>query len=180
MKETFEEKGKELAKEALQKSMPEAVASVNFKTTDPNGFDMQFTLRASKETALLDRLEDFIGGLMTTGYKPEVKKSFGGRTGASKEYVEGRTCPKCGEKLIYFEAKGKKHIKCSTAKYDWTTKTSSGCDFIEWAQDDGYSSGSSSDRATPAQMTLLKEKNLWTEGMTKSEASEVIGRVLGK
>jgi hypothetical protein len=38
----------------------------------------------------------------------------------------------------------------------------------------------SSDGATEKQVTLLKAKNLWVEGMSKSEASAKISSVLGK
>lgn len=47
-------------------------------------------------------------------------------------YVEGEVCPKCGSKLVEVETKKGKLVKCSTSKYDWQTKTASGCDFVRW------------------------------------------------
>ena len=128
---------------------------------------------------MFDRMEGMEVFLEDAGYQPDRKRGSSGRTGAPKpiEIVEGRKCPKCNADLIYFEAKGKKHIKCSTSKWDYITKTSSGCDFIEWADDGGTLDG---DGATPRQVSLLKEKNLWEEGMSKAQATELIGQVLGK
>ncbi len=55
------------------------------------------------------------------------------------EWIKGTTeeldedCPKCGSKLVLFtSASGKKLKKCSTSKWDPTTRTPSGCDFVEW------------------------------------------------
>lgn len=42
-------------------------------------------------------------------------------------------CPKCGSPLILQVTRfGKKMKKCSTSVWDPKTKTSSGCDYIEW------------------------------------------------
>ena len=44
----------------------------------------------------------------------------------------------------------------------------------------GGKSYGGSDEATPKQMEVLKDWGLWKDGMTKSEASDVIGKRLGK
>ena len=175
-KEKFEEKGKKLAKERLQDAVPEAVASVSYSLVSPNDYPLILTMRDSKESALFERMDAIESYLKDAGYLPDKRRGSGGRTEAQKETVEGRECPKCGSPLIYFEAKGKKHIKCSTSKWDYITKTSSGCDFVEWADD----AGGRPTGATPAQIALLKEKNLYEEGMSKAEATDLIGSVLGK
>ena len=42
-------------------------------------------------------------------------------------------CPKCGSKLvIYTSAAGKKMKKCSTNSWNRETKSSEGCDYIQW------------------------------------------------
>lgn len=42
-------------------------------------------------------------------------------------------CPKCNSKLVKVEtATGKKMKKCSTAGWDRATRTTTGCDYIEW------------------------------------------------
>lgn len=49
------------------------------------------------------------------------------------ETVEGRSCPKCGSKLIHTTTKnGKEMTKCSTNTWNSVTKQAEGCDFIEW------------------------------------------------
>jgi len=55
------------------------------------------------------------------------------------EWIKGTTekleedCPKCGNKLVLFTtAAGKKLKKCSTATWDYETKTAGGCDYVEW------------------------------------------------
>lgn len=44
------------------------------------------------------------------------------------------SCPKCKSPLVSGVQKstGKEYLKCSTAKWDAATKTSSGCDFFKW------------------------------------------------
>lgn len=43
------------------------------------------------------------------------------------------TCPKCGSPLNIATTKtGKRLKRCSTNKWDPETRTSSGCDYIEW------------------------------------------------
>ena len=177
-KNKFEEKGKEMADGALQNTVPEAVASVFYSLISPKGYPIILTMRDKKESALFDRMEGMEVYLEDAGYQPDIKSRSSGRTGAPKaiETVEGKTCPKCGSPLIYFEAKGKKNIKCSTSKWDYITKTSSGCDYVEWGDEGETLDGG----ATPKQISFLKEKNLWEEGMTKSEATELIGQALGK
>ena len=71
--------------------------------------------------------------LKSNGYKPQVKKTFGGAEKKPIEYVPDRKCPKCGSQLVYqTTATGKKMIKCSTNKWNPITKTAEGCDFLEW------------------------------------------------
>jgi len=130
MKETFEEKGKELAKEVLYKSLPEAPASVNIRGYTPDGFDFQFTMRDISDGALFDRLEDRIPALIATGYTPDKKSISKGRTEPSK----GGKCPKCGADVIEFEYNGKFHKKCSENKYDKEKGQAYGCDYVEWTK----------------------------------------------
>lgn len=42
-------------------------------------------------------------------------------------------CPKCGSQLVLAVTRfGKKMKKCSTGGWDKTTRTATGCDYIEW------------------------------------------------
>ncbi len=64
------------------------------------------------------------------------------RTSSGCDYVEwmkGDTqeldedCPKCGSKLVlYTSAAGKKLKKCSTNRWNAQTRSSEGCDFVQW------------------------------------------------
>lgn len=73
----------------------------------------------------------------TTGsWNKETRKTEG------CDYVEWITpepkvleelCPKCNAPLVLQITRfGKKMKKCSTSKWDSTTKTASGCDYVEW------------------------------------------------
>ncbi len=43
------------------------------------------------------------------------------------------TCPKCGGALVWkTTAKGDKMVKCVNGKYDFATKTASGCDYKDF------------------------------------------------
>jgi len=62
------------------------------------------------------------------------------------EWIKGTTeqldedCPKCGSKLVLFTtAAGKKLKKCSTATWDYETKTAGGCDYVEWLRSENES-----------------------------------------
>ena len=47
----------------------------------------------------------------------------------------GLSCPKCGSPLVPMTTKtGKQAMKCSTNKWNPTTKQADGCDYIKWAQ----------------------------------------------
>lgn len=114
----------------------EAPASATYQLMSKGGFNILFTIRKDSGKELLDALELLEPSLVAKGYKPQEKRSFGGG-GASKpiEYVPNRKCPLCSNQLVYQTLKdGRKMIKCSTSKYDFATKTSSGCKFIEWPE----------------------------------------------
>lgn len=50
-----------------------------------------------------------------------------------KKEENADVCPKCGSPLVEATTKtGKKLKRCSTNVWDPATRTSSGCDFVEW------------------------------------------------
>lgn len=111
----------------------EAPASVTYSLLH-NGYNMLFTVRGDSGMALLESMDVIESKLTEKGYKPQEKKVFGNKS--APNYVEGRKCPDCGQPLVAGTTKdGKKFIKCSTQKYDFMTKTTSGCKFTEWEQD---------------------------------------------
>lgn len=121
-------------KPSKQDGMPEAVASVTYSLITPNEFPILFTVRGTSGTELLETMTTVEGMLKIKGFKPQPLRQGGFPPKKEIEYVEGRLCPLCGEKLVYAikKADGSKFIKCSTQKYDFATKTSSGCNFVEW------------------------------------------------
>ena len=166
----------EVKEPVLVGNMPEAKSSVSYSLVSKGGYPLIFTVRSHDEAELLDTMRLLETKLATDGYTPEVKKSYGFPAKPAPQVVEGEICPKCGSPLIKFTSKDgtKSGVKCSTSKYDFMTKTAGGCDFVR------FNDSNSSEGATGAQMTLLKEKGLWDEGMTQAQASKVIGEVLGK
>lgn len=101
---------------------------------EKNGFVWNLTLRKGISTSEIDNVLALIDTAqlkaISKGFKYHEKKSnFPAKK--SVEFIEGKVCPKCGEKLV--KGVGKVAEKCSTNKYDFTTKTSSGCDYVLWA-----------------------------------------------
>lgn len=100
---------------------------------EKNGFVWNLTLRKGISASEIDNVLSLIDTAqlkaISKGFKYHEKKSnFPAKK--SLEFIEGKVCPKCGEKLV--KGVGKVAEKCSTNKYDFTTKTSSGCDYVLW------------------------------------------------
>lgn len=125
-------------KDETQTQLPEAPTSATYTIESKNGFNILFTVRngATNEDIKqqLDIMDNLDKALALREYKPQQKRTFGfpKKEEKPKEYVKDRLCPVCKNQLIYFEAKGQKHIKCSTAGYDFKTKQKTGCTFVEW------------------------------------------------
>ncbi len=72
----------------------------------------------------------------TNVWNPETRSSTGcdyveWQKGSTEETDEA--CPKCGSKLVlYTSAAGKKLKKCSTNRWNRETKSSEGCDYVQW------------------------------------------------
>lgn len=101
---------------------------------EKNGFVWNLTLRKGISASEIDNVLSLIDTAqlkaISKGFKYHEKKSnFPAKK--SVEFIEGKVCPKCGERLV--KGVGKVAEKCSTNKYDFTTKTSSGCDYVLWA-----------------------------------------------
>lgn len=72
----------------------------------------------------------------TSKWDPETRTSSGCDY---VEWIKGTSenleedCPKCKNKLVlYTTAAGKQLKKCSTNKWDPSTREASGCDFVQW------------------------------------------------
>lgn len=156
-------------------SLPEAKSSVSYSLVSEGGFPLIFTVRCNDEGELLDLMGDLEGGFVKRGYQPDRK--YGSVKVVSPAPVSDKSdvCPKCNAPLVEFTTKtGKSGVRCSTNVWNPETKTAEGCDYIKW------NDTPTDEPATANQMQLLKDKNLWEEGMTKAQASKKIKSVLGK
>jgi len=111
--------------------LPEAIASITF-TVKVDGFPALYTVRDSESGAkLIEKLPKILEAMKGVNMVPDERfKKFDKK---EPEYVEGRVCPTCKEKLVYAMKKdGTKYIKCSTNKWDRVTKTATGCPFVDW------------------------------------------------
>lgn len=185
--------------------MNEAKFSASYKVMSPKGYEVMVTVRTDDPNTEQDKLlTDTEAYLDIGGYTPinrwtgkPIEKTpvparlqnaavgVGQAIAAQSDYGP---CPKCGSPLVEKETKtGKKMLKCSTQKWDFMTKTATGCDYVKWL-DDGQASGENNvpghtgAGASPAQKTIILEKwpDEWFDGMTKAQASAVISRNLGK
>jgi hypothetical protein len=122
----------ETKKETMtQSELPEAPASVTYSVTSKDGFNALFTIRGTSGKDLLTTMEKIEEVLVTRGYKPQEKRTFGAKK--EVEYVEKTNCPKCGGRLVKkFTKENKLFHKCENGKYDFTTKTNTGCDYINF------------------------------------------------
>jgi hypothetical protein len=167
-------KDDKLIDEIMKEDMPEAKSSVTYSLVSKTGFPLLFTVRSQSEAELLELMSDLETGFTKRGYTPKVERSFGGVKPV--QIVEGEKCPDCGAPIIKFSTKdGRQAVKCSTAKYDFNTKTASGCKYFKYLD-----APTIDEPATPLQIQLLKDKNQWEEGMTKKAATARISSVIGK
>jgi hypothetical protein len=109
----------------------EAPASATLSVITPSGYNTLFTVRDTQVSELVKKIETLEGIFERMGYKPQPTRTFGGQK--EKDYVQGRVCPKDGGKLVNKVSKtGKKFISCDNGKYNPTTKSTDGCDYVEW------------------------------------------------
>ncbi len=118
----------------MENKLPEApvIMFTNYKRTD--GFEVSLTLRGTDLKDVATMLDSAITAIAAKGGTPVSRQKAGGFPPKPVDYVEGRSCPKCQQRLVHSVTKtGKKLIKCSTNK--WVNGAAQGCDFIEWVND---------------------------------------------
>lgn len=126
------------------KQLPEAGAVAFFAYKRPDGFEISLTLRDESGTAVLNRINTAVEKVKAEGGLPVAKNSWG-RKERQLDYIEGRVCPKCGNKLLNTTTKdGRKFIKCEMNKYDFVAKKPVGCLFVEWPESKESSSNTAS------------------------------------
>lgn len=113
-------------------NLPESPASVNTRLKSPNGFIYQWTMRDEKNSNLFFKIREMEKKWLAEGFTPvEQTSGFPKREAKPIEYVEGRVCPKCGNKLVHATKKdGTKFVKCSTNKF--INGQATGCPFVDW------------------------------------------------
>jgi hypothetical protein len=112
----------------------EAPASATLSVITPAGYNTLFTVRDTEVSELVKKIAKLEEVFVQLGYKPQPAKQFGQKV--EKDYVQGRVCPKDGGKLVNKVSKaGKKYIACENGKYDPNTKTTIGCNYVEWPED---------------------------------------------
>lgn len=119
-----------------QNTFPEAPASNTFKVKSVNGFEHLFTMRDVSVKDLIVKIETIEKAFLDKGWTPLAQQPrSNGFPPKQVDFVEGRVCPTCSEKLVHTQTKeGKKFIKCSTNRWDFATKTAIGCKYIEWPE----------------------------------------------
>lgn len=117
--------------EGVQTNLPEAAASASTKIKSPNGFEYIFTMRDAKSSNLLFKMKKMEEHFMNSGFTAVAQNSK--YPAKEKEYVQGRTCPQCGSRLVYTTKKdGTKYIRCETNKWNAQLRRAEGCTFVEW------------------------------------------------
>lgn len=119
----------------MENNLNEAPASATLSVITPKGFNTLFTIRDMSVNELIKKITIVEDKLDELGYKPQIRQAFGQKK--DLQYVEGKTCPKDGGKLIKKVSKaGKEYHACENGRYDFKTGTKSGCDFVDWLNPD--------------------------------------------
>lgn len=147
-------------------NLPEAPASVTYSLISPNGYGLLYTIRGEKPGELFEEMDAIEQGLLEKGYKSKEGPVSGG-VKPIQTTLDNSNCPKCGEPLSEFEAKGRPAVRCSTNRWDPETQTATGCDYFAYADE----------KATTAQQKVLEDTGQWRVGMLKGEASYLIGQL---
>lgn len=120
----------------IENHTTEAPASMTFKVMY-KGIEVLVTNRDTSVAIqpFLDKAQKAINWALENGFEAPPQRNFFQKKEKVVDYVEGRTCPTDGGKLIKKTTKdGKTFVECENRKYDFTTRTTSGCSFIEWSQ----------------------------------------------
>lgn len=109
----------------------EAPASVTYSVVTNNGYPVLFTIREMSGLTLIEKMGAIEKKFGELGYKPQQQK-FGAKEAKPIEYAD-YVCPTCGKKVIKGTTKdGKQFETCETRKYDFKTKSTTGCSYIKW------------------------------------------------
>lgn len=116
-----------------ESQLPEAPASATVKIKSPNGYEWLFTIRDEKASVLSFKMKAMEENWIKAGFTPLPQGNAYKKEAKPVNYIEGRLCPKCGNRLVNAEKRdGTKFIKCETNKWDPFKKMSTGCDYVDW------------------------------------------------
>jgi len=124
-----------------KQSSTEALASSTVTIKSPSGFEILLTCRDFDDKELtrkqLAHLLNLDKALIASGFSPVVR-GFN-KQQKPVEYVEGRTCPIDGGRVIKAKKKdGSDFLKCENNKF--TNGVQSGCKWVDWLQKPKYDS----------------------------------------
>lgn len=105
------------------------VVFTNYKRVD--GFEVSLTLRGDNMEKVITDIDAAIKGIIKAGGTP-VSRQKPQYAQKVIDYVVGEVCPLDGGRLINPPAGTNRPIKCENGKYDFATKTTSGCSFTKW------------------------------------------------
>ena len=195
LKEEIQNKTNEkLDRYAVQQIIPEAVVSATFTVQSKDGINTLLSFRGADIAEFLDELPVIEESLKKLGYVAQPVRSYGGFGKPQAEKKVVGKCPKCGGDVVAKTTKdGKAFTECVNRKFDFTTKRTTGCDYINWDTDShstvssantsGMSNPSSEgDAPSEAQKKVILDKapELWNEDLTKKEATQIIGSIFNK
>lgn len=112
-----------------ENTLNEAPASVTYSIVSPNGFNALFTVRDMTGLDLLTKMTAIEKKFVEQGIKPQIKQAFGQKK--ELEYAI-YPCPTCGKRVVIVQTSKGKMEKCETQKYDFQTRTVTGCAYTKW------------------------------------------------
>lgn len=113
----------------MNDTFPEAGAVAFFAYKRTDGYIINLTLRDVSGKEVLERIDGAIAKIKEQGGTPYERQS--GFKKKEQEFIDGRVCPIDKGRLVKPSAPNRP-IKCENSKYDFQTKQSSGCAFVEW------------------------------------------------
>lgn len=120
----------------MTNELPEA-PFVAFTAIEKDGYTWNVTVRKGMTQADIKGMFDLIAEVQKKAqvegyiYKAPVRGGFPPKK--ELKYVEGEKCPTCASPLVEAHKKtGELYWKCSTNKYDFATKKSTGCAYVNW------------------------------------------------
>ena len=126
-----------------------AIAFTNVKT--PKGYWWSFTMRCDSVKDLVTQIEDMEAVFEKKNWEAqELRASFNKFPKKEVELVPDMKCPTCGSGVIKGKTKdGKDFYKCSTQKFNFTTKEVTGCPYFAWVARTTPAQDSKEDTPTP-------------------------------